>query len=51
VAQLVELRSAAAEYARRDGDIAEDEYFFAEQNARLVRNAEMYCRAAGALVA
>jgi erythromycin esterase-like protein len=45
VAQLVELRSAAAEHARRDGDIAEDEFFFAEQNARLVRNAEMYYRA------
>jgi erythromycin esterase-like protein len=44
VAQLVELRSAAAEYARQDGYIAEDEYFFAEQNARLVRNAEMYYR-------
>ena len=27
----------AAEYARRDGQIAEDEFFFAEQNARLVR--------------
>jgi erythromycin esterase-like protein len=45
VAQLVELRNAAAEYARRDGYVAEDEYFFAEQNARLVRNAEMYYRA------
>jgi erythromycin esterase-like protein len=45
VAQLVELRNAAAEYARRDGYVAEDEYFFAEQNARLVHNAEMYYRA------
>ena len=45
VTQLVELRNAAAEYARRDGYVAEDEYFFAEQNARLVRNAEMYYRA------
>jgi erythromycin esterase-like protein len=45
VAQLVELRNTAAEYARRDGYAAEDEYFFAEQNARLVRNAEMYYRA------
>jgi len=45
VAQLVELRNAAVEYARRDGYIAEDEYFFAEQNARLVRNAEIYYRA------
>jgi erythromycin esterase-like protein len=44
VAQLVDLRQRAAEYARRDGRIAADEYFFAEQNARLVRNAEQYYR-------
>jgi erythromycin esterase-like protein len=44
VAQLVELRRRAAEYATRDGRIAADEYFFAEQNARLVRNAEQYYR-------
>jgi erythromycin esterase-like protein/predicted phosphoribosyltransferase len=43
--QLVELRRQAAEYARRDGRIAQDEYFVAEQNARLVRNAEEYYRA------
>ena len=45
VAQLMELRQAAAEYANRDGRAAEDEYFFAEQNARLVTNAERYYRA------
>jgi erythromycin esterase-like protein len=45
VAQLLELRRRAAEYASRDGRVAEDEYFFAEQNARLVRNAEQYYRA------
>lgn len=45
VKQLVELRSQAAEYASRDGFIAREEYFFAEQNARLVRNAEQYYRA------
>jgi len=45
VAQLLEIRKRAAEYASRDGRIAEDEYFFAEQNARLVRNAEEYYRA------
>ena len=45
VAQLVELRRRAAEYASRDGRVAADEYFFAEQNARLVRNAESYYRA------
>jgi erythromycin esterase-like protein len=43
--QLVELRRQALEYASRDGRIAADEYFFAEQNARLVRNAETYYRA------
>ena len=44
IAQLVELRRKAAEYATRDGRIAADDYFFAEQNARLVRNAEEYYR-------
>ena len=44
VAQLLELRKAAAAYASRDGRVAEDDYFFAEQNARLVRNAERYYR-------
>ena len=29
-------------YLRRDGWVADDEFFFAEQNARLVRNAEEY---------
>jgi erythromycin esterase-like protein len=45
VSQLSELRRRAAEYASRDGRIAADDYFFAEQNARLVRNAEEYYRA------
>ena len=45
VAQLIDLRRRAVEYARRDGFVAEDEYFHAEQNARLVRNAEEYYRA------
>jgi len=44
VAELLDLRRRAAEYATRDGRIAADEYFFAEQNARLVRNAETYYR-------
>jgi hypothetical protein len=30
VAQLLELRRRAAEYASRDGRVAADEYFFAE---------------------
>ncbi len=42
VMQLVELRRRAGLYLRRDGWIADDEFFFAEQNARLVRNAEEY---------
>jgi erythromycin esterase-like protein len=45
VAQLLELQRKATDYASRDGRIAADEYFFAEQNARLVRNAEEYYRA------
>jgi erythromycin esterase-like protein/predicted phosphoribosyltransferase len=44
VAQLVDLRRHAAEYAQRNGGVAEDELFFAEQNARLVKNAEEYYR-------
>ncbi len=44
VAELVDLRRAAAEYASRNGRIAPDEYFVAEQNARLVKNAEEYYR-------
>jgi erythromycin esterase-like protein len=42
VAQLIELRRKADVYLRRDGWVADDEFFFAEQNARLVRNAEEY---------
>jgi erythromycin esterase-like protein len=45
VEQLVDLRRRAAEYATRDGRIAADDYFVAEQNARVVRNAESYYRA------
>jgi erythromycin esterase-like protein len=45
VDQLIELRLAAADYAHRDGRVAADDLFFAEQNARLVRNAERYYRA------
>jgi erythromycin esterase-like protein len=44
-AQLVELRGRAMDYASRDGRIAADEFFFAEQNARLVASAETYYRA------
>jgi erythromycin esterase-like protein len=44
IEQLVELRRKYAEYARRDGHIPPDEAFYAEQNARLVLNAERYYR-------
>jgi erythromycin esterase-like protein len=42
VAQLVSLRGHADAYLRRDGWIAEDELFHAEQNAQVVRDAEEY---------
>jgi len=42
VAQLVELRRRSDAYLRRDGWVAEDELFFAEQNALVVRDAEEY---------
>jgi erythromycin esterase-like protein len=45
VSQLVELRRKYAELISRDGHIGEEEFFSAEQNARLVANAERYYRA------
>jgi erythromycin esterase-like protein len=45
VQQLVELHALAAEQARGDGHLDVDRHFFAEQNARLVVNAERYYRA------
>lgn len=44
VDQLIELNRRAAELAMRDGRLARDDFFSAEQNARLVRNAENYYR-------
>src|SRR5438094_2492528 len=44
IERLIELRRRAADYASRDGRVAQDEFFFAEQNARLVLNAERYYR-------
>jgi erythromycin esterase-like protein/predicted phosphoribosyltransferase len=44
VSQLVDLQRRRAEYASRDGRIARDDFFYAEQNARLVRDAEQYYR-------
>jgi erythromycin esterase-like protein len=42
--QLVDLINKRYDYLNRDGFVADDEYFYAEQNARLVRNAEEYYR-------
>jgi len=44
IEQLVELQRCASEYSQGDGQVAEDEFFYAEQNARLVKNAEEYYR-------
>src|SRR5438477_956673 len=44
VSQLVELRRKYTELISRDGHIGEEEFFSAEQNARLVANAERYYR-------
>jgi erythromycin esterase-like protein len=44
VSQLVELRAEKERMLRRDGIVAEDEYFHAEQNARVVKNGEEYYR-------
>ena len=44
ITQMIALRRSAAEYAARDGRLGADALFSAEQNARLVRNAERYYR-------
>ena len=44
IRQLQSLREKEVEYLARDGAAAADELFFAQQNARLVKNAEMYYR-------
>jgi erythromycin esterase-like protein len=45
VEQLLELQRHAADFLNRDGRVAADELFFAEQNALVARNAERYYRA------
>ncbi len=45
VAELLDLRRQAMAILARDGLDTVDEYFFAEQNARLVQRAEQYYRA------
>jgi erythromycin esterase-like protein len=44
VQQLVDLRAHRQDLLSRDGWLAQDDYFYAEQNARLVLNAEHYYR-------
>jgi erythromycin esterase-like protein len=44
VAQLAELHRRYGELIGHDGRLAGDEFFYAEQNARLVANAESYYR-------
>ena len=45
VEQLVDMQRNAIHYLRRDGDLAQDQLFYARQNAVTVRNAEAYYRA------
>lgn len=44
VDQLADLHRHALDYARRDGLLAEDELFYAEQNAKTVKDAAEYYR-------
>jgi erythromycin esterase-like protein len=44
VQQLAEMQRHAADYIIRDGRTAAEALFYAEQNARLVKNAERYYR-------
>ncbi len=44
VTQLRDLHQSAADYLRRDGPEAADAFFYTQQNARLVMNAEEYYR-------
>jgi erythromycin esterase-like protein len=43
--ELREIQRQASRYAKLDGRVAEDQYFYAEQNARIVAQAERYYRA------
>jgi erythromycin esterase-like protein len=42
--QLQQMQQRAAAYMQRDGIAASDAFFYAQQNARLVKNAEEYYR-------
>ncbi|MGZ4814424.1 MAG: erythromycin esterase family protein, partial [Terriglobales bacterium] len=45
VAQLVEMQAKSTEILEHDGKIDPEDYFYAEQNARVVKDAERYYRA------
>lgn len=45
ISQLIELQTSAAKYTALDGRMAADDLFFAQQNAKIVLNAERYYRA------
>jgi erythromycin esterase-like protein len=42
LAELLDIQRRASQYAKLDGGVAEDEYFYAAQNARIVAEAERY---------
>lgn len=44
IAQLIELQQNQTQYLTVDGKVASDDFFFAEQNARLISNAQTYYR-------
>jgi len=44
VAQLLEIQHHALDYIKKDGLEGADEYFYALQNARVIKNAENYYR-------
>jgi len=44
VAQLVEMQKRSTEVLKQDGKIDPEDYFYAEQNARVVKDAERYYR-------
>lgn len=44
IAQMQDINFRAADYMKRDGPAASDALFYAQQNARLVANAEQYYR-------
>jgi erythromycin esterase-like protein len=45
IQQLIELRNNSMNYLRKDGFVAAEAFFCAEQNAQVVKNAEEYYRA------